>query len=67
MTQELKDRVDELMVQIEEMQRQSLAASLRHGSSGPARRNSLASRIPVRTQTSSLSSGICYEESKALF
>lgn len=64
MTQELKDRVDELMVQIEEMQRQSLAASLR---SVPARRNSLASRIPVRTQTSSLSSGICYEESKALF
>lgn len=67
MTQELKDRVDELMVQIEEMQRQSLAASLRHGSSVSARRNSLASRIPVRTQTSSLSSGICYEESKALF
>ncbi|XP_025104179.1 trichohyalin-like isoform X2 [Pomacea canaliculata] len=53
---ELKDRVDELMVQIEEMQRQSLAASLRHGSSVSARRNSLASRIPVRTQTSSLSS-----------
>ena len=54
--QELKDRNDELVAQLEELQ-QRLSTGQHRGSLGSQGRSSSMSRIPVRTRASSLSSG----------
>ena len=56
MDQELKDRNDELVAQLEELQ-QRLSTGPRRGSLGSQGRSSSMSRIPVRARASSVSSG----------